>query len=99
VAKKSENCRESLEWESSITKRACKADRLLSVLRQIFRASEEEKWRTATNIARQSAKMPDLSIEHTAVRRKAVFVLWAEPTVFFRKEISTFRESRGGEHL
>jgi hypothetical protein len=76
-----------------MTKQVLPAERILSVLREAFCAGETEKWPQATYRAPVSAVMPDQWTEGVVAKRKAVFVLWAEPMVFFRKEISILSES------
>jgi hypothetical protein len=93
MAKKFENGRGTPGPENSMAKPALRTERLLSVLRQASCATEGEKWLTARYQARKSAQMPDQWSDGVAARRKVVFVLWAEPEVFFRKEINIISES------
>jgi hypothetical protein len=93
MAKKFENGRGTRGLEKSKTKRALRTERLLSVLRQASCATEAGNWLTATYQARKNAQMPDRWTDGVAAGRKAVFILWAEPMVFFRKEISILSES------
>jgi len=72
-----------------MTKQVLSAERILSVLREAFCPGETEKWPQATYRAPVSAEMPDRWTDGVAATRKTVFILWAEPLVFFRKEIRT----------
>jgi hypothetical protein len=93
VAKKFENGRGTPGQENSMTKQVLPAERILSVLRESFCPGETEKWPQATYRATVSAKMPDRWTDGVVAGRKAVFILWAEPMVSFRKEISILSES------
>jgi hypothetical protein len=90
MAKRFENGRGTGGLEKSNTKRVLRTERLLSVLRETFCASEEEKWPTVTH--RKNTEMPDRWIDGVPAGRKVIFVLWAEPMVSFRKEISGLSE-------
>jgi len=76
-----------------MTKQVLPAERILSVLRQASCATEAGNWLTATHQARKNAEMPDRWTDGVVAGRKAVFVLWAEPEVSFRKEINIISES------
>ena len=76
-----------------MTKQVLPAQRILSVLREAFCPGETEKCPQATYRAPVSAEMPDQWTDGVAATRKTVFVLWAQPLVFFRKEISILSES------
>lgn len=93
MAKRFENGRGTRGLEKPITKRALRTERLLSVLRQASCASEGQKWLTVTN--REKAELPGGWIDGIAATRKEVFVLWAEPMVFFWKEIGVLGETNG----
>jgi hypothetical protein len=93
MAKKFENGRGTRGLEKSKAKPALRTERLLSVLRQASCASEGEKWLSARHTARKNAETPDRWSDGVAAKPKSVFVLWAEPEVFFRKEINIISES------
>ena len=71
-----------------MTKRVPRTERLRSVLHEAFRASERGKWPKATDTVRKNAELPDRWTDGIATKRKVIFVLWAEPVVSFKKEIS-----------
>jgi hypothetical protein len=93
VAKKFENGRGTRGLEKSKMKRALRTERLLSVLRQASCATEAGNWLMATHQARKNAQMPGRWTDGVAAKQKVIFVLWAEPAVFFRKEIRILCES------
>jgi hypothetical protein len=85
MAKKFENGRGTRGLEKSKAKPDFRTGRLLSVLRQASCATEGGNWLTATHHDRWA--------DGIAAKPKSVFVLWAEPEVFFRKEVNIISES------
>jgi hypothetical protein len=92
VAKRFKNGGGTAGLKNSMTKRALGTERLRSVLHEAFRASERGKWPKATDTARKSAELPDRWVHDTATKEKVIFVLWAEPLISFKKEISILSE-------
>ena len=81
--------RNGCEWrgrENCVTKRNLPPEELRSLLRDMFGATDVENLESAAD-AWESAETPDLLSNPFATGRRAVFVLWAEPSVSFGKEI------------